>query len=162
VSNSGPSPKPTALKLLQGNPGKREINRKEPRPEAGKPEIPGWFSSDDLATPESIYNDLADQLMAMRVLTVADQQALADLADKIALCRRLRVEMFSGFSYETTTKTGSIMRRIKPEVSAFSDLSRQVRQGLTDFGLTPGSRTKIQKVDEDQLDLLEEFLWNGS
>jgi P27 family predicted phage terminase small subunit len=151
-------PKPTALKLLQGNPGKRELNRKEPKPLAGAPAMPAWFSSDDLATPASIYADLADQLCAMRVLTVADQQALADLADKICLLRRLRKEIYAGVCYETTTKTGSIMRRIKPEMAAFSDLSKQVRHSLADFGLTPGSRTKIQTVDEDQLDLLEEFL----
>lgn len=154
----GVPPKPTALKLLQGNPGKRELNRKEPKPAAGKPDMPAWFSADELSTPQSIFNDLAEQLMAMRVLTTADQQALADLADKIALLRRLRVELYSGLTYDTTTKTGSTMRRLKPEVAVFSELSKQVRHSLADFGLTPGSRTKVQTVDEDQLDMLEDFL----
>lgn len=161
MSSSGRPPTPTALKILQGNPGKRPVNRKEPRLAAGKPEMPEWFVSDDATDPASIYSALAEQLLLLRVLTVADQQALADLADKIALVRRLRVEMYDGFSYETTTKQGSTMRRLKPEVSAFLGLSRQVREGLTDFGLTPGSRTKIQTTEEDQLDLLEEFLGNG-
>jgi phage terminase small subunit len=36
----GRRPKPTRLKLLTGNPGKRPLNETEPRPEAAIPECP--------------------------------------------------------------------------------------------------------------------------
>jgi hypothetical protein len=32
MGKRGPSPKPTSLKVLQGNPGKRKINKSEPKP----------------------------------------------------------------------------------------------------------------------------------
>lgn len=40
---AGGKPKPTALKKLEGNPGKRKMNTKEPMPEKGMPECPKWL-----------------------------------------------------------------------------------------------------------------------
>ena len=39
----GRKPKPTALKVLEGNPGKRPLNKKEPQPEKKAPAARhGW------------------------------------------------------------------------------------------------------------------------
>ena len=43
---AGRKPKPTALKKLEGNPGKRELNTKEPVPEKGMPDCPKWLLSE--------------------------------------------------------------------------------------------------------------------
>ena len=40
---AGRKPKPTALKKLEGNPGKRKLNTKEPVPEKGMPDCPKWL-----------------------------------------------------------------------------------------------------------------------
>ncbi|MDD6036563.1 MAG: response regulator [Lachnospiraceae bacterium] len=40
---AGRKPKPTAVKELEGNPGKRKLNKKEPKPEKGMPECPEWL-----------------------------------------------------------------------------------------------------------------------
>ena len=40
---AGRKPKPTALKKLEGNPGKRKLNTKEPVPAKGMPEGPKWL-----------------------------------------------------------------------------------------------------------------------
>ncbi len=37
MGQRGPAPKPTALRILEGNPGKRPLNASEPRPRAGRP-----------------------------------------------------------------------------------------------------------------------------
>ena len=34
---AGRKPKPTAIKELEGNPGKRKLNKKEPKPDKGMP-----------------------------------------------------------------------------------------------------------------------------
>ena len=39
----GRKPKPTALKLLEGNPGKRPINEHEPVPPKGTVKCPTWL-----------------------------------------------------------------------------------------------------------------------
>ena len=39
IPMAGRKPKPTALKKLEGNPGKRKLNTKEPVPAKGMPEL---------------------------------------------------------------------------------------------------------------------------
>ena len=39
----GRKPKPTAIKKLEGNPGKRKLNSKEPVPEKGMSACPDWL-----------------------------------------------------------------------------------------------------------------------
>lgn len=40
---AGRKPKPTAVKKLEGSPGKRKLNKKEPVPSKGMPECPDWL-----------------------------------------------------------------------------------------------------------------------
>ena len=40
---AGRKPKPTAVKKLEGNPGKRKLNMKEPVPAKGMPTCPDWL-----------------------------------------------------------------------------------------------------------------------
>ena len=40
---TGPKPKPTAIKILEGNPGKRPLNLNEPKPLQIAPECPDWL-----------------------------------------------------------------------------------------------------------------------
>jgi phage terminase small subunit len=39
----GPKPKPTELKIIEGNPGKRPLNKNEPRPPRLSPQCPNWL-----------------------------------------------------------------------------------------------------------------------
>ena len=43
---AGRKPKPTAMKELEGNPGKRKLNKKEPIPGKGMPDCPKWLLPD--------------------------------------------------------------------------------------------------------------------
>ena len=40
---AGRKPKPTAVKKLEGNPGKRKLNTKEPNPGKRMPDCPAWL-----------------------------------------------------------------------------------------------------------------------
>ena len=42
----GRKPKPTALKVLEGNPGHRPLNKKEPMPKGKLPRCPEWLEDD--------------------------------------------------------------------------------------------------------------------
>jgi phage terminase small subunit len=127
-----------------------------------KPDLPSWLAGASDPVARDVFDELSVLLVGLKVLTIAEQEALAQLADKIALYRRLRVEMYDGFSYECQTESGAIMRRIKPEVQPFLDISRQISQGLATFGLTPSSRTKIETIGVSDRDPLEEFLGHGT
>jgi len=52
---TGPKPKPTAIKILEGNPGKRPLNLNEPKPLQIAPECPDWL----LAEAKKEWNRLA-------------------------------------------------------------------------------------------------------
>ena len=43
IPMAGRKPKPTAIKKLEGNPGKRKLNTKEPIPAKGMPNCPEWL-----------------------------------------------------------------------------------------------------------------------
>ena len=48
---AGRKPKPTAIKKLEGNPGKRKLNTKEPIPAKGMPNCPEWLIYSPLFPP---------------------------------------------------------------------------------------------------------------
>ena len=63
----GPTPKPTALRLYEGNRGHRPLNDREPVALMGEPEMPKHLDRD--ARRE--WRRLVPLLMTMRVLTRA-------------------------------------------------------------------------------------------
>lgn len=46
MATRGRKPKPTAIKELEGNPGKRPLNANEPRPERKAPRCPAWLDTE--------------------------------------------------------------------------------------------------------------------
>lgn len=69
----GRRPKPTRLKVLTGNPGKRPLNQTEPRPEITVPDCP--IELGEVARRE--WNRLVGELAALKLLTNFDRAALA-------------------------------------------------------------------------------------
>jgi len=133
---------PTALKILRGNPGKRRLNRMEPKPARGAA-FPVWL--DGLGDPaiRQIWDELAGLLDRSKLLTEADGEALAQLVHKTSLYRRAAVALKDGCTYTTTTESGDEMQRSKPEVALLSDLGKQIRGLLSDFGMNPSARSKV-------------------
>ena len=70
---AGRKPKPTALKKLEGNPGKRKMNTKEPVPGKGMPDCPKWL----LPEAKEEWKRLCQKLSEMGVLTEIDMAAFA-------------------------------------------------------------------------------------
>lgn len=78
----GPKPKPTHLKLVEGNAGKRALPTDEPTPD-GKPVKPKWLKGRGAA--------LWDEVLTFAFwLTVADSYKLAGWCDRQAQFERER------------------------------------------------------------------------
>src|SRR5690349_12618000 len=77
----GPAPKPTALKLAAGNPGKRPLNTEEPKPEASAGEPPAWMSGD----AREIWFRLAGPMTKCGLVTRVDELALARYCTLLAM-----------------------------------------------------------------------------
>ena len=69
----GRKPKPTHLKILEGNLGRRPLNRGEPRPERAVPTCPAHLCP----SAKAEWKRLVHQLDSLGILTVLDRAPLA-------------------------------------------------------------------------------------
>ena len=69
----GRKPKPTHLKVVTGNPGKRQVNENEPQPDLSIPVSPPHLS--DEAKVE--WGRVCDQLYRLKLLSDTDRASLA-------------------------------------------------------------------------------------
>ena len=147
----GRRPKPTQLKVVQGNPGRRPLNEDEPTPERVAPMCPDHVSE----KAREVWDDLAAVLLNMGVLTEADAYAFERLAEcyaEVVDCRESIEE--HGRTYATRTQSGGVMVRPRPEVAMLADADRRFRAYLVEFGLTPAARSKVKAdggAGDDQL-----------
>lgn len=154
----GRKPTPTTLRLLRGNPGKRKLPKREPKPQAGIPPRPDWLST----RGAEAWDRLSPQLYTMGVLTLADGDALALLCEAWAEWRDRRDDVAKhGVAYECETEKGGLMVRARPEVAMASDAWRRVIAAMGEFGLTPSSRSKVSSGKSGEVDPMEEFLGRG-
>lgn len=84
---AGRRPKPTHLKVVTGNPGKRKLNDKEPTPAREIPSPPAHLTD----WGKVAWGKLTMLLDGMGILTVADTLALERLCDIYADILQLRL-----------------------------------------------------------------------
>ena len=145
----GPAPKPTHLKILEGNPGKRQLNLDEPKPRPVTPTCPSWLT--DEAKRE--WKRLVPELERLGLLTIIDRGALATCCQ--AYGRMVEAEKFlqraakTGFTYKTDS--GYLVPF--PQVGIAQKYAQQYRTFLALFGLSPADRTRLKSGEaEDQSD----------
>jgi hypothetical protein len=131
----GRPPKPTKLKLLQGNPGKRKLPKGEPEPEllGGDVPAPEWLTCKHA---RAVWVELAPMLAGMGVFTVADTRALGQL------CRVLG--------------TADMLDAAGAPVS--TTLAAEARMYFARFGMTPADRARVSKVDHKPESKLERYV----
>ena len=155
----GRKPKPTALKVLEGNPGKRPLNDHEPIPPKGELKCPSWLLPE--ATKE--WKRLAAALEAMGVLTIADRTAFAGYCQ--AYARWKEAEEFIN-QHGSIFKTPSGYVQQVPQVSIAQQNLKIMQSFCSDFGLTPATRARIiaggsgtEDVSEDPMEKLLKGGW---
>jgi P27 family predicted phage terminase small subunit len=143
---------PTELKKLKGNPGKRALNDKEPKPEAAIPECPAHLTGE--ASIE--WDRISKELHALGLLSNIDRAALA------AYCMAWLDFVYASKMVDeegeviTSEKGGKYMN---PWVGIkTSAMDRVVRIGA-EFGLTPASRTRVKVDTPSEEDLMASFLF---
>jgi len=114
---AGRRPKPTALKLVTGNPGRRPLNSAEPTPPLYSAPPPKHLSN----TAKETWERLTLLLNSMGVLTIADAFALERLCDIYAEILRYRALIESnGETFEVHSQNG-VLIKANPAVSMLSD-----------------------------------------
>jgi P27 family predicted phage terminase small subunit len=135
-----PARRPTALKLLTGT-FRPDRARNEPRYSATVPKPPVTLSK----AARAYWQELSKQLDRAGVMTEADRQALALTCSALAEHEAAAAVVADlGAAYEARTEAGAIMHRQRPEVAIAADAWRRAMRGLSEFGLTPASRGRVE------------------
>jgi P27 family predicted phage terminase small subunit len=132
----GRRPKPTRLKLLMGNPGKRPINMDEPKPEFAIPDCPSELGP----VAQTEWHRLAAELGKLRILTHLDRAALAAYCGAYALWAEA-TENIQKFGTMVKSPTGYPIQ--SPYVSIANRQAEIMMRIASEFGFTPASRSRI-------------------
>jgi P27 family predicted phage terminase small subunit len=144
----GRRPKPTRLKVLTGNPGKRPLNVNEPRPEAAVPECPVELGP--VARRE--WDRLAVELSSLRILTNLDRAALAAYCGAYAMWAEA-TEAIQKFG--TMVKSPSGYPQQSPYVAVANRQAELMIRIASEFGFTPASRSRIATLPADERTLFD-------
>lgn len=147
----GRKPTPTALKLIRGNPGRRPVNKSEPKPAANLPECPDHLN--DEARRE--WMRIAGELHTIGLLTSVDRAALAAYCDAYATwAEAKRLMKAPGESLIVATPNGGVQQN--PLLGVANRSMEIMHRFLVEFGLTPSSRARVgaasKKPEADPLD----------
>lgn len=154
MATRGRKPTPTAIKELEGNPGKRALNDKEPKPEKKAPACPKWLEPE----AKKEWRRLAKKMEQLGILTEVDMAAFAGYCQ--AYARWKEAEEFIQ-QHGTIFKTPSGYPQQVPHVSIAQTYLKIMNRFAEQFGLTPASRSRIiadstgrGNTEDDMEDLL--------
>jgi P27 family predicted phage terminase small subunit len=152
---AGRRPKPTQLKILEGNRGHRRIDGDDFQPPVGAPEMPKGLSRG--ARRE--FRLMCRMLLDRGLLTVVDGKALAAYCEAYAQAEdALRnIEKYGQLVdiLALDKKTGEVIRDANgkpvvkrrernPAIRIYKQMSQLMKLFLTEFGLTPASRQNLK------------------
>ena len=141
----GRKPKPSALKLVTGNPGNRPMNEDEPivvSPDL--PDAPAILTG--IALDE--WNELAPALYNCGILSIIDKNALAAYCQAVQIWKQAKTALdkmaesdllTSGLMIKTTN--GNFIQN--PIVGTLNKAANDMIRFSAEFGLTPSSRTRL-------------------
>jgi P27 family predicted phage terminase small subunit len=151
---AGRKPKPTALRIAEGNPGKRPINDREPTPEVGEPDCPEHLHGD--AREE--WRRIVPLLLDLGLLSRVDRSALACYC--VAWGRHLAAEKQLSRNGRLTVETENGNAIPNPLIGISNTAAKLAHKFLIEFGLTPStrSRLRVSKAEKSQGEKLQEFM----
>lgn len=154
---SGRKPKPTALKLVTGNPGKRALNKNEALIPVSRPKAPPFLCDDARAE----WNRVLETLYSAGLITELDAAALAAYCASYGRWAQAERALREGDDDEngglvTRTATGNIIQNTLVGIAnkAAADMVRYA----VEFGMTPSARSKvIARAPDGKADPAQEF-----
>ena len=153
MATRGRKPKPTNLKVLEGNPGQRPLNDNEPKPDKKAPTCPAWLEPE----AKKEWRRMSKQLEQLGLLTELDRAAFAAYCQAYARWKEAE---------EFITKHGSMIRTPNgylqqvPQVSIAQTNQKLMLKYCAEFGRTPSSRSRTIASDgtSDTADEMEQLL----
>jgi P27 family predicted phage terminase small subunit len=144
----GPPKKPTALKELAGNPGKKPLPKNEPK-FSGIPTCPSHL--DKLARAE--WRRMAKELKPLGLLTNADRAAFAMYCQMWSRWVQAEEKIAeTAMVYTTHDANGKPKALIQSPYIGIANRAAEIcHKFLTEFGFTPSSKTRVASAPESKL-----------
>ena len=123
MGKRGPAPKPTKLKLAQGNPGRRPLNESEPPQVVGAPPLPDGMGK----SQQQVWEQVTESLGKMGLLAETDGTPIERYSRLLVLWRKLMdfVEK-NGEVYPVREADGRIkLMRPWPQVAQMKSITTQ-------------------------------------
>lgn len=151
----GRKPKPTAIKDLQGNPGKRAKNHAEPVFSPSEGACPPWLS----ARAREEWGIVSAELKTLGMLQRVDAASLASYCQSVANVEAAQAEIDEhGLVIED-----AMGKRIKnPAFNIQKEAMLLIQKFASEYGFTPAARARIKAPTvQKETDPLAEYLPAG-
>lgn len=143
---AGRTPKPSSLRLVEGNRGKRRLNKQEPDPAYLADLVaPAWLP----AATRVVWDEIVPHLRAAKMLTTIDVPMLEKGCVAIAQYRHatkmlgdslvLDAESVEESGVKVVTKAATLNQWMVAQSMSF----KQAMAVLQQFGMSPAARTRI-------------------
>ena len=140
----GRRPTPTRLKLLNGNPGRRPLNKGEPKPEPAIPSPPEFLSEE----AKLEWTRVSDQLFRLGLLSHLDRTSLAAYCQAYGRWKQAeaaiaelakRDQLSHGLMIKTSN--GNLVQN--PLVGTANKAMSEMMRYAIEFGMTPRARSRV-------------------
>lgn len=150
MGKRGPKPEPTVLKIAKGNPGKRAINKREPKPPSDGIEPPEYLAGKSLEK----WHEVVPQLKMMGVMTDADVEVIARYCTMHEQWLKYLDQVRRGLDVLVIRDESGKVKYMQstPAATMLMKLATSMLRIEQEFGLTPSARTGIVAQTNDQED----------
>lgn len=150
MGKRGPCKKPTALRIFEGNPSRRPLNTREPKPTLGVPVCPEWLDTEARAEWERIV----PELKRLGMLATIDRAELSaycqSWSEYVAATKLVREQGTIVVSKQGTQKN--------PNCAVQNEAWARFHKTAIMFGLNPSSRSTMVAPGVSKGGKLEAFL----
>jgi P27 family predicted phage terminase small subunit len=155
----GPPPKPTALRIVQGNPSKRKLNRDEPK-FSGAPVCPDWLTT----SAKEEWKRVTCELAALDMLRSVDSSALAAYCQSYARWKQAEQQIDKDgqtVDEPIVNKSGDVVgykTKRHPATTISKDALASMLRASALFGFDPSSRSRLSVGEQNVSDPFEDFM----
>lgn len=132
---AGRKPKPTHLKVLNGNPGKRALNKDEPKPTGELKKAPDWFNE-----TQKDYWNYAIENAPGGLLKKLDKDVLIVYVCAAVTHKEASLAMAQS---DLLTMTPNGMEIQNPLIGIINKQATLMLKAAGEMGFTPSSRSRI-------------------
>lgn len=151
----GRKPKPTHLKLVEGNAGKRALNKSEPVPQGNLDEPPDWLTEDQKSGWE-----YAIKHAPLGLLKLLDRSALTVWVVAEDMHRQATIAVGKFGLITKSPNKGEPMQN--PYLPIINRQAQIMMKAASELGFTPSSRSRVEVSGGEIEDPADRFFTGSS